>query len=117
MEQTSEMTSDLATETASEQQHPLGIYLKIWLLLFVLSTLSYLVDFFHFQGYTRWTLVIIFMFLKAGFIVSIFMHLNWERTALKLTLLLPPLAIVVLVWMMAMEGDLTFLSRIEFFGR
>jgi hypothetical protein len=27
------------------QQHPLGIYFKIWGLLFVLSTLSYLVDY------------------------------------------------------------------------
>jgi len=43
------------------QQHPLGIYFKIWGLLFVLSTLSYLVDYFHFQGYLRWTLIIVFM--------------------------------------------------------
>jgi len=32
------------------QQHPIGIYLKIWGLLFVLSTSSYLVDYFHCQG-------------------------------------------------------------------
>ena len=117
LEKIPEGSSQQTPQQASEQQHPLGIYLKIWLLLFVLSTLSYLVDFFHFQGYTRWTLVIIFMFLKAGFIVSIFMHLNWERTALKFTLLLPPIAIAVLIWLMALEGDLTYFSRIEFFGR
>ncbi|MEH6606314.1 MAG: cytochrome C oxidase subunit IV family protein, partial [Pseudomonadales bacterium] len=82
-------------DQSANQQHPLGVYLKVWLLLFVLSTMSYLVDFFQFQGYVRWTLVLIFMFLKAGFIVSIFMHLGWERLALKTTLLLPPIAIGV----------------------
>ena len=41
------------------QQHPIGIYLKIWGLLFVLSAASYLVDYFHFQGYLRWFLIIV----------------------------------------------------------
>ena len=39
----------------------------------------------------RWTLILLFMFLKAGFIVAIFMHMNWERLALKLAILVPPL--------------------------
>ena len=59
------------SETAG-QQHPIGIYLKIWLLLFVFSAFSYAVDYFHLQGYLRWSLILIFMFLKAGFIVAIF---------------------------------------------
>ena len=46
---------------AAGQQHPIGIYLKIWTLLFVLSTLSYLVDWYQFQGFVRWTLILIFM--------------------------------------------------------
>ncbi len=49
---------------AEEQEHPLGIYLKVWILLFVLSFFSYLVDYFDFQGMLRWTLIIIFMFPK-----------------------------------------------------
>ena len=36
------------------QQHPIGLYLKIWGLLFVLSTMSYMVDYLEFQGYLRW---------------------------------------------------------------
>ena len=71
------------------QQHPLTVYLWIWLLLFVLSTFSYLVDYFHLQGMLRWSLIIIFMLLKAGFIVAIFMHMAWERLALKFAILLP----------------------------
>ena len=99
------------------QQHPIGIYLKIWILLFVLSTMSYLVDFFHVQGYLRWSLILIFMFLKAGFIVAIFMHLSWERLALKYTLLLPVIAILVLIALMAIEGDYVNLTRHLFFDR
>lgn len=102
---------------AAGQQHPIGIYLKIWILLFVLSTLSYLVDWFQFEGFVRWTLILIFMFLKAGFIVAIFMHLTWERLSLKYVLLLPPLAIVVLILLMAIEGDYTNLTRHLFFDR
>jgi cytochrome c oxidase subunit IV len=56
------------------------------------------------------------MFLKAGFIVAIFMHMQWERLALKLAILVPPVAIMVLIGLMALEGDYTFLTRIEFFG-
>ncbi len=106
----------MSDDTAGEL-HPIGIYLKIWLLLFVLSTMSYMVDWFQFQGYVRWTLILIFMFLKAGFIVAIFMHLSWERLALKYVLLLPPLAIAVLITLMAIEADYTFFTRMEFFDR
>src|ERR1041384_3090830 len=70
-------------------QHPIRIYLWIWLLLFVLSTFSYLVDYFQLQGMLRWTLIILFMLLKAGFIVAIFMHIAWDRLALHLAILPP----------------------------
>ena len=99
-----------------EQQHPLGIYLWIWILLFVLSTLSYMVDYWQLQGYLRWGLILLFMMLKAGFIVAIFMHMAWERVALITAILLPPLVLLMLVALMAIEGDYTFLARILFFG-
>ena len=99
------------------QQHPLAVYLWIWLLLFVLSTFSYLVDYFHLHGMLRWGLILLFMFLKAGFIVAIFMHMNWERLALKLAILVPPLALLILIGMMAVEGDYTFLTRSETFSK
>jgi cytochrome c oxidase subunit 4 len=105
------------SDHTADEQHPIGIYLKIWLLLFILSTLSYMVDWFEFQGYVRWTLILTFMFLKAGLIVAIFMHLSWERLALKYVLLVPPIAIAVLVVMMALEADNTFFTRLEYFDR
>ena len=102
-------------ENVEGQQHPIAIYLWIWALLFVLSTGSYLVDYFHLQGYLRWSLIIIFMFLKAGFIVAIFMHMAWERLALKFAILVPPLCLLVLIGLMAIEGDFTFLTRLSSF--
>ena len=98
------------------QQHPLGIYFKIWGLLFVLSTLSYLVDYFNFQGYLRWSLILIFMFLKAGFIIAIFMHMAWERLALAYAILMPPLVLLVLIGLMAIEAEYTFFTRLLFFN-
>ena len=98
-------------------QHPISIYLWIWGLLFVLSTFSYLVDYFHLQGYLRWTLIITLMLLKAGFIVAIFMHMAWERLALKFAILVPPMCLLVLIGLMAVEGDYTFLTRLESFLR
>lgn len=98
------------------QHHPLGIYFKIWGLLFVLSTASYLVDYFHFQGYLRWFLILTFMLLKAGLIVAVFMHMVWERLALAYAILVPPLLLLVLMGIGAFEGDHTFLTREFFFG-
>lgn len=98
------------------QQHPLGIYFKIWGLLFVLSTASYLVDYFHFQGYLRWSLIVMLMLLKAGLIVAVFMHMRWERLALLYAIVVPPLLLLVLLGIGALEADYTFLTRGTFFG-
>ena len=105
-------------ETHAEQNHhPIGIYLKVWLLLFFLSALSYGVDYLEFQGITRWSLIIIFMLLKAGFIIAVFMHLMWERMALIATILAPPIALLFLVGFMVSEGLNVFDARVEYFGQ
>lgn len=98
------------------QQHPLGIYIKVWILLFVLSTFSYMVDYYHVEGYLRWTLILIFMFLKAGFIIAVFMHIKWERWALSFAILMPPVVLLVFIGIMSIESDYTFLTRGVFFG-
>lgn len=97
------------------QQHPISLYLKIWGLLFVLSTMSYLVDYFHFQSYLRWGLILTFMLMKAGLIVAVFMHMAWERLALVCAILLPPGCLLVLVGLMVLEADHTFVTRLLFF--
>jgi cytochrome c oxidase subunit 4 len=98
------------------QQHPIKLYLVVWGWLFVLSTCSYLVDYFGFHGYLRWFLILLFMILKASLIVAVFMHMAWERLALVSAVLLPPVLVLVFVAIMVFEADYTLFTRIEFFG-
>src|SRR3954449_5066544 len=98
------------------QQHPIKLYLVVWGWLFVLSTCSYLVDYFGLHGHLRWSLILLFMMLKAGLIVAVFMHLAWERLALAYAILLPPVLVLVFVAIMVFESDYTLLTREYFFG-
>src|ERR1700737_648425 len=101
---------------ATGQQHPIKLYLVVWGWLFVLSTCSYLVDYFGLHGYLRWSLILLFMVLKAGLIVAVFMHMAWERLALAYAILLPPVLVLVFVAIMVFESDYTHLIRVIFFG-
>ena len=66
----------MGTEKKQEvHTHKIGIYLWIWGLLFVFSFFSYMVDYMEFQGLLRWSLILFFMFLKAGLIMAFFMNL------------------------------------------
>ncbi|MCK5088597.1 MAG: cytochrome C oxidase subunit IV family protein [Hyphomicrobiaceae bacterium] len=98
------------------QEHPIKIYLVVWGWLFVLSTFSYLVDYFNFEGYLRWSLILLFMMLKAGLIVAVFMHMAWERLALSYAILLPPVLVLVFLGIMVLESDYTLWLRTIFFG-
>ncbi|WP_331692054.1 cytochrome C oxidase subunit IV family protein [Pandoraea sputorum] len=110
-------SSAAATQSAGHtgQQHAVGLYLKVWGLLFVLSTFSYLVDYANLQGYVRWGLILALMIAKAGLIVAVFMHMRWERLALVYAILIPPLALLVLMSLMASEADFTFVTRLAHF--
>ena len=101
---------------AEGQQHPLGVYFKIWALLFVLSAASYMVDYWQFAGWVRWFLIIIFMLLKAGLIVAVFMHMVLERFALVYAVIVPPLLLMVFVGIGILEADYTFFIRDVFFS-
>jgi cytochrome c oxidase subunit 4 len=103
-----------ASHEAGGQQHPIKLYLVVWAWLFVLSTCSYLVDFFHVQGWPRWTLIILFMLAKAGLIMAVFMHMAWERLTLTYAILLPPAVLLIFVWIMASESSYTHLTRTIF---
>jgi cytochrome c oxidase subunit IV len=108
------MTTANATEHG--QQHSIRLYLLVWFWLFVLSTCSYLVDYFGLHGYLRWTLILLFMIVKAGLIVGVFMHMAWERLALIYAILAPPIAVLVFVGVMAFESWYTHSDRILYFG-
>lgn len=99
----------------AQQQHPIGIYLWIWFLLFVLSAFSYLVDYVDMQGFLKYFLITLFMMLKAGLIVAVFMHMMWERLALKTAIILPTGAIIVLMGLMILESEYTIFTRLTYF--
>jgi cytochrome c oxidase subunit IV len=105
-----------AVAHAEGQQHPLKVYFVVWGWLFVLSAGSYMVDYMHLEGTLRWSLILIFMMLKAGLIVAFFMHMAWERLALVYAIILPPLALLVFVAIMTFESDYTWLTREAFFA-
>jgi cytochrome c oxidase subunit IV len=75
-----------------------------------------MVDYFHVQGHLRWSLILIFMLLKAALIMAVFMHMAWERLALVYAIVLPVLAVLVFVWIMTYESDYTFFTRTEYFS-
>jgi cytochrome c oxidase subunit 4 len=110
--------AEITTEAAPQEhaQHPIRLYLVVWGWLFVLSTFSYLVDYFHLQGGLRYSLILLFMMLKAGLIVAVFMHMAWERLTLIYAILVPTAAVLVFVAIMVFEADYTLLSRMMFFG-
>lgn len=111
-----ELSSASAARAHEEtQQHPISLYLIVWFWLFVLSACSYLVDYLQFEGYLRWGLILLFMILKAGLIVGVFMHMVWERLALVYAILLPPIAVLVFVGIMVVESDYTALTRMTSF--
>src|SRR5258707_9845459 len=98
------------------QQHPIKLYLVVWGWLFVLSTFSYLVDYFGIHGHLRWSLILLFMILKAGLIVAVFMHMAWERLALMYAILVPPVLVLVFVAIMVLESEYTHLIRVISFA-
>ena len=100
----------------THQEHPLRTYFVVWGWLFVLSACSYAVDYIGIQGYPRWALILIFMVLKAGLIVAVFMHMAWERLALAYAIILPPVFILIFVALMVLESEYTLWTRLTFFG-
>ena len=105
-----------ASHAETHQEHPITLYLVVWGWLFILSAGSYMVDYLQFEGYLRWSLILIFMMLKAGLIVAVFMHMAWERLALTYAIVLPPVLILVFVAIMVIESDYTLLTRLTYFG-
>jgi cytochrome c oxidase subunit IV len=98
------------------QQHPLSTYFWVWGALFVLSIFSYLVDISNLEGFAKWSLITLFMLLKAGLIVAIFMHMIWERLSIAIPVLLPTGVLIFLMLLMLIEGEYISASRLAFFS-
>ena len=96
---------------APETEHPFSLYISVWILLFVFSGFSYMVDYMNVEGYLRWFIVTVFAFLKAGLVVGVFMHMAWERMALLYAITLPPLFLLALAGILAVDGSFIYYIR------
>jgi len=103
------------TEHAVEQQHPLKVYFWVWGWLFVLSFGSYFVDIAGINEYLKWFLITLFMLVKAGLIMAVFMHMVWERLSLVIVVIAPPFVLLVALAIFALEAEYTISSRIQYF--
>lgn len=104
---------------AEQQQadHQIGVYLRSWVMLFVLSAVSYFIDYFQVQPLPlRWTLIVLLAAIKAAMILTVFMHLRWERLSLVYTILLPPVLVFALLAILMAEGNYVFGVRAIFGG-
>jgi len=95
----------------SGQQPAIATYVKVWGLLFILAGCSYSVGFFGVQGPLRSILLVVLMLLQAGLIVSLLMHLVWERLALVFAIILPPTLLFTLIAIGALDGFSTLFTR------
>lgn len=103
---------NVSSTEKQQAEHPIGVYLRTWVLLFILSAVSYFVDYFQVQPLPlRWTLIVLLAVIKAAMILSVFMHLRWERLSLIYTILLPPVLILALVAIVMAEG--TYVSQVR----
>lgn len=98
-----------------QQQHPLKVYFWVWGWLFVLSVGSYVVDISDLHTHIKWILIALFMLVKAGLIMAVFMHMIWERLSITMVILTPPGVLLVAMTIFALESQYTVSSRLQYF--
>ncbi len=84
--------------------HSLRNYFWVWGWLFVLSVCSYVVDISPINQMLKWVLITVFMFLKAGMIMHVFMHLQLERLSLVTMVIVPPAVMLFALFVFGFEG-------------
>jgi cytochrome c oxidase subunit IV len=82
-------------------------FFKVTLYLFVITVFEFAIAFTVPHDY-KWLRIIVFIMLtivKAYYIMAEFMHLGHERKSLKMTILLPLLFVVFLIFVMLFQSD------------
>ena len=82
-------------------------FIKVMLYLAVITAFEFLIAFTVPSEY-KWTRIIVFIaltILKAYYIVAEFMHLGHEKKSLKMSIVLPMLFVVFLIFIMIYQGD------------
>jgi cytochrome c oxidase subunit IV len=86
------------------------LFIKVTLILFFVTVLEYIVAFTVPHEY-QWVRVSVFIGLtivKAYYIVSIFMHLLFEKKSLKMSIVLPMIFVVFFIAIMIYQGGALF---------
>jgi cytochrome c oxidase subunit IV len=111
-------TAHGAADSHGEQHQPFQIYIIVWLLLFVISAMSYFVDYFEVKPLVfKRLLITAFALIKAGIIVAYFMHMKFERMSIVLAILLPPLLLLGMISIFLPEGIYVSGLRDLFFAK
>jgi caa(3)-type oxidase subunit IV len=79
-----------------------------FIILFALTALEFLIAFTMKTGPLRVTIFVLLTLVKAFYIVSFFMHLKFERTFLRWTIVLPMLFVVYLIVLIFLEGGYVY---------
>ena len=99
----------------AEHSMPLRSYLVVWGWLFLLSVLSYGVDIAPLEGLAKWIPITVLMLLKAGLIMAVFMHMQWERLSLVTMILVLPGTLFFAMFVFGFEGAHILGMREQFF--
>ncbi len=100
-------------EHREHTESPADIKKQIWKTFWILSFLTIvdIVLYFALLSYhNMWknTLFVALGVLKAFYIVAVFMHMKFERKALASIIILPFMLVIVLIWLVLIEGGYTF---------
>ena len=112
-------TATAATHDSHGEQHqPFQTYLVVWGLLFVISAVSYFIDYFSVEPLVlKRFLITVLALIKAGIIVAYFMHMKFERLSIILAILLPPLLLLGMIGIFLPEGSYVSGLRELFFAK
>jgi cytochrome c oxidase subunit 4 len=87
--------------TSTEHEHPSGsarLYVWVWVWLVTLTALEVILAFQALQVAVMLLLLVSLSLVKAGLIISYFMHLVHEKRSLKLSLIPPLILVIVLLF-------------------
>ena len=86
---------------STEHEHPLGstkLYIWVWVWLVILTVLEVILAFQALRVIVMLLFLVSLSLVKAGLIISYFMHLLHEKRSLKLSLIPPLILVIVLLF-------------------
>lgn len=96
---------DPITYVPEAENHGTSALWKTFILLSVVTILDIILYFIIPPSMARNITFILLGIFKAGFIVYVFMHLTYERGALKYSIVLPMIFVLYLIMLILIEAD------------